>query len=109
MSGLRCVQGPYEESGDGYYYESTCEYLEAEDVIVDLTWTGQGSTYRYAYADRSSTVDGYRAHYTSTTTARDADVAGEIEGWGVSMDDAYGNLLKDSHRSMSVYRGIFAF
>lgn len=110
--GTRCEQPPYEESEDGYSYSGVCTEL-VEDVVVDLTWVGQGSTYRYSYTDRSSSANGYRGNYSSSSTARDADVTGEIasdaNGWNVSMNDAFGTLQRDSSRFMTVYRGIFAY
>ncbi len=110
--GSRCEQAPYEETEDGYSYSADCTEL-VEEVLVDVTWTGEGSTYRYSYTDRSSSADGYRGHYSFSATARNAYVIGWIEsdaeGWDVSMNDAFGTLQRDSSRYMTVYRGIFAY
>ena len=107
MFGVRCEEGPYVETQDGVVYEVACTDLDPIDVVVDVTWTGQGSTYRYSYTDRSSSPDGYRTSYGYGSTARDADVAGDVVGpeWSADMDDATGTIQKDSNRYMTVYRG----
>lgn len=111
LFGYSCQEGPYEETDEGVSYTVDCSDLGSMDVMVDVSWTGQGSTYRYSYTDRSSTNDGYRALYASSTTARDASVAGDVvgEGWSTDMDGAFGTLQRDSNRTMTMYRGIYAY
>jgi hypothetical protein len=111
MLGTRCEEGPYVETDDGVAYEVTCTELGTIEVAVAVNWTGQGSTYRYSYTDRSSSSDGYRTNSGYSSTARNADVAGSVVGpeWSVDMDNASGTIQKDSNRYMTVYRGILAF
>jgi len=111
LFGSRCEEGPYVETEDGSYYEVTCTELGPIDIVAEVSWAGQGPTYRYSYAERSSSSGGYRGNYGSSQTARDADVTGSIVGteWSADMDNAYGNLLKDSTRYMTIYRGILAY
>lgn len=111
MYGSKCEEGPYVETDDGLSYEVTCTDLGQIEVAAAVTWTGQGPTYRYSYTDRSSSPDGYRTNYGSSSTARDADVAGSVVGpeWSVDMNNAFGTIQKDSSRYMTVYRGILAF
>ncbi len=111
MFGTRCQEGPYVETDDGVTYEVNCSELGTIEVAAAVNWTGQGSTYRYSYTDRSSSSDGYRTNYGYSSTARDADIAGSVVGpeWSVDMDNAYGTIQKDSNRYMTVYRGILAF
>ncbi len=111
LFGYSCQEGPYEETDDGLSYTVECTDLGSIDVTANVSWTGRGSTYRYSYADRSSTNDGYRALYSSSTTARDATVVGAVAGDGflVDMDGAFGTLQRDSNRTMTMYRGIYAY
>ena len=111
MFGTRCEEGPYVETEDGMSYEVNCTDLGEIEVAAAVNWAGQGSTYRYSYSDRSSSSDGYRTNYGSTTTARDADVTGSVVGpeWSVDMDNAFGTIQKDSSHYMTVYRGILAY
>ncbi len=111
LFGYRCEEGPYVETEGGVSYEVTCVDLGSMEVTADVTWTGQGPTYRYSYRDRSSSSDGYRTNYGSSSTARDANITGQVGGtrWSVDMDNAYGTIQKDSSRYMTVYRGIIAY
>lgn len=110
MFGSRCEEGPYVETEDGVVYEVVCTDLGPIEVSAAVTWTGQGSTYRYSYTDRSSSSDGYRTNFGYSATARDANVDGSVVGpeWSVDMDSAHGTIQNDSNRYMTVYRGIAA-
>jgi len=111
LFGTRCEEGPYVETEDVVSYEVTCTDLDPIEVTAEVNWTGQGPTYRYSYTDRSSSSDGYRTNYGSSSTARDADVTGRVVGtqWTADMDNAYGTIQKDSNRYMTVFRGIIAY
>lgn len=111
LFGQSCVEGPYVETEEGYEYEVSCEELGPIEVQAAVSWTGQGPNFKYSYNERSTSGDGYRSSYGGSSTARDADVAGTIAGDGLFFDlgDAYGALMKDSNRYMTVYRGISAY
>ncbi|MDF1595809.1 MAG: hypothetical protein P1T08_06900, partial [Acidimicrobiia bacterium] len=111
LFGQRCVEGPYTEDGDVITWEGSCEDLGAIEVDAAVAWTGQGPTFKYSYNERSSSGDGYRSSYGGSSTARDADVTGTIigGGWSIDLGGFFGTLMRDSYRSMTVYRGIAAY
>lgn len=106
MFGQSCTEGPFEENGEGYEFETECIELGPVEASLDVAWDGDGPVFRSRFMDRSSS-EGFRASFMIRSESRSATVEGGLEGDGVFFDfsDADGFLSRDAVAEMVVIRG----
>jgi hypothetical protein len=106
LQGFSCTEGPHEPNGNGFEFETECTEIGPEVAAVDVVWDGNGPVFHSRFTDRFSS-DGIRVSFTSTSTSRDATVAGSVQGDTIAfdLDGASGNLSRDSNSEMVVSRG----
>jgi hypothetical protein len=106
LFGTSCTEGPYEETPEGYEFETECVELGPVDVALDVVWEGSGPVFQSRYMDRWST-EGFRSSFMMRSTNRDASVTGGFADDEVSFDftGAYGQLSREASAEMVVIRG----
>ncbi len=101
-----CTEGPFEDTDDGFEFDTECVELEPVEVELDVSWDGTGGVFQNRFMERSS-GDGFRSSFLGRSTSREADVEGGFSDTDLEFDftGADGFLSRDSSADMLIIRG----